>query len=56
MKTLKNMDLTTIITLLVIGLFAGFASGMVGIGGGVVIVPALIYFLHLSQQKVNKMP
>jgi uncharacterized membrane protein YfcA len=53
MKTLKNMDLTTIITLLVIGLFAGFASGMVGIGGGVVIVPALIYFLHLSQHQAQ---
>lgn len=47
------MDLITLITLLVIGLFAGFASGMVGIGGGVVIVPALIYFLHLGQHEAQ---
>jgi uncharacterized membrane protein YfcA len=53
MKTFKNMDLTTVIILLVIGLLAGFASGMVGIGGGVVIVPALVYFLHLSQHEAQ---
>ncbi|MEZ5174197.1 MAG: sulfite exporter TauE/SafE family protein [Bacteroidia bacterium] len=53
MKTFRNMDLITLITLLVIGLFAGFASGMVGIGGGVVIVPALVYFLHLSQHEAQ---
>lgn len=47
------MDLTTVIILLVIGLLAGFASGMVGIGGGVVIVPALVYFLHLSQHEAQ---
>jgi uncharacterized membrane protein YfcA len=43
------MGLTTIIILLVIGLFAGIASGLVGIGGGIIIVPALIYFLSMSQ-------
>ena len=31
--------------LLVIGLVAGVASGMFGIGGGVIIVPALTLFL-----------
>lgn len=47
------MDATIVITLMLIGLFAGFASGMIGIGGGVVIVPALIYFLHLSQHEAQ---
>lgn len=32
-----------------IGLLAGMLSGMIGIGGGVVIVPALVYFLGLNQ-------
>jgi hypothetical protein len=44
------MRMTTIIILLLIGLAAGMLSGMVGIGGGVVIVPALVYFLAFSQK------
>jgi uncharacterized protein len=41
--------MTTIIILLCIGLMAGILSGMIGIGGGVIIVPALIYFMSVSQ-------
>lgn len=32
-----------------LGVAAGILAGMVGIGGGVVIVPALIYFFGLDQ-------
>lgn len=37
--------------LLALGLIAGFFSGMFGIGGGVVIVPALMTFLHVEQRR-----
>lgn len=37
------------IILLSVGLIAGILSGMVGIGGGIVIVPALVYFLGYNQ-------
>jgi len=47
------MDLTIVLLLLLIGLIAGFASGLVGIGGGIVIVPALVYFLSLSQHNAQ---
>lgn len=34
--------------LLLLGLFAGWLSGMVGIGGGVIIVPALVFLFAFS--------
>ena len=43
------MSITTLIVLVAIGLFAGIAGGMIGIGGGLVIAPCLVYFLGLSQ-------
>ncbi len=42
-----------ILILLVIGLVAGALSGIVGIGGGIVIVPALIYFFKFSQHEAQ---
>lgn len=44
------MSTGMIIGVLVIGLFAGIMSSMVGIGGGVVIVPALVILFGLSQK------
>ena len=43
------MTYTTIIILVVIGLLAGILSGIVGIGGGLIIIPMLILFLGTSQ-------
>ena len=51
MKNKPNM--TTILILLIIGLLAGFSSGMVGIGGGIIIVPALVFFLGLTQHQAQ---
>lgn len=45
--------MTTIVILLCLGLVAGMLSGMVGIGGGIVIVPALVYFLGYSQHQAQ---
>ncbi|MFP5042596.1 sulfite exporter TauE/SafE family protein [Parasediminibacterium sp. JCM 36343] len=44
------MTTSTIIILLVIGVSAGILSGLVGVGGGLIIVPALVYFLAFSQK------
>ena len=43
------MDIQTLLLLLCIGLLAGIASGFVGIGGGMIIVPALVFGLGLTQ-------
>ena len=42
------MDLGTFLLLVLIGLTAGLLAGFVGIGGGIIIVPALIYLVGLT--------
>lgn len=49
----KELNMTTIVILLCIGLSAGILSGMVGIGGGVIMVPALVYFMQISQHQAQ---
>ncbi len=47
------METQTIYILIVIGILAGILSGFVGVGGGVVIVPALVYVLGMSQHEAQ---
>jgi uncharacterized protein len=44
------MNITTLLGLLLVGLAAGLLSSMVGIGGGMVIVPSLVFFFAFSQK------
>lgn len=44
-----KMSAYTIVFLLIIGLCAGLLSGFVGIGGGMIIVPGLIFMVGASQ-------
>ncbi|ASS50971.1 MAG: sulfite exporter TauE/SafE family protein [Bacteroidota bacterium] len=47
------MPFETILILVLIGLFAGTLSGFIGVGGGIIIVPALVYFLGLTQHQAT---
>ncbi|HVZ56052.1 MAG TPA: sulfite exporter TauE/SafE family protein [Chitinophagaceae bacterium] len=47
------MTLQTVLLLLLIGLLAGTLSGLVGLGGGIVIVPALVFLLSFSQHQAQ---
>jgi hypothetical protein len=38
---------------LLAGLLIGVVSGIVGIGGGVLLVPVLVYFFHMSQHRAQ---
>jgi hypothetical protein len=41
----------TLLVLLLIGVISGIMSGFFGIGGGIVIVPALVYLIGFTQHK-----
>ena len=43
----------TIFMLVSIGFFAGLLSGFVGVGGGIIIVPALVFLLGLTQHQAQ---
>jgi uncharacterized membrane protein YfcA len=54
MQTKHNkMAIQLIMTILIIGLTAGMLSGLIGIGGGIILVPALVYFLHYNQHQAQ---
>jgi uncharacterized membrane protein YfcA len=42
-----------IVLYIVLGLVAGVLSGLLGIGGGIIIIPALILLFGLSQQQAQ---
>ncbi len=44
------MNITTILSLLLLGALAGMLSSMVGIGGGLLIVPGLVLVMSMSQK------
>lgn len=47
------MTTETVLLILMMGLVAGIMSGLVGIGGGIVLVPAMVYFLHYNQHQAQ---
>lgn len=48
-----KMTVTTILILIIIGLSAGILSGLVGVGGGIIMVPLFVLFLGLTQQNAQ---
>ena len=48
-----DMNLTVILSLVVIGLLAGIFSGFMGVGGGVVMIPLMIVFLGFNQHEAQ---
>ena len=48
-----DFSTTQIVILLIVGLMAGALSGFVGVGGGIIIVPAMIYFMNMNQMQAQ---
>ncbi len=47
------MTTQLMITALLIGLAAGMLSGLVGVGGGIIMVPALVFFMKYTQHQAQ---
>lgn len=45
-----NMSVSLLLTIVVIGIITGVMAGMLGIGGAIIMIPALVFFLGFSQQ------
>jgi hypothetical protein len=46
----NDMSVSMLILLLVIGIVTGVMAGMLGIGGAIIMIPALVFFMGFSQQ------
>ncbi|MBK7133937.1 MAG: sulfite exporter TauE/SafE family protein [Bacteroidales bacterium] len=44
------MTTSMLLILIVIGIITGIMAGMLGIGGAIIMIPALVFFLGTSQQ------
>ena len=48
-----TMTAQLVITALLIGLAAGMLSGLIGVGGGIIMVPALVFFMNYTQHQAQ---
>lgn len=53
MNLMAQTETFSIIGLLIVGLCAGYISGLAGVGGGIIMVPALVYFFGFSQHQAQ---
>ena len=47
------MTIEQLIILICIGLLSGMLAGMLGVGGAIIVIPALVFFLGLSQHQAQ---
>lgn len=47
------MTITTIIILIIIGIAAGIFSGLIGVGGGLIMIPLFVLFIGLNQHEAQ---
>lgn len=48
-----DLSITQLMILVLVGILAGALSGFVGVGGGIIIVPAMIYFMNMNQMQAQ---
>jgi len=48
-----KMTTSVLLTLIIIGIITGVAAGMLGSGGAIILVPALVFIMGLSQHQAQ---
>jgi uncharacterized protein len=48
-----KMSITMLLILIVVGIITGVMAGMLGIGGAIIMIPALVFLLGISQQSAQ---
>jgi uncharacterized membrane protein YfcA len=52
-KNNNKMSLLQLLILIVVGVLAGLLAGAFGIGGAIIVIPALVFILGLSQHEAQ---
>ena len=47
------MSLTQLLILIVIGIISGLLSGVFGVGGAIIVIPALVFIIGLTQHEAQ---
>ncbi|MFZ5641660.1 MAG: sulfite exporter TauE/SafE family protein [Bacillota bacterium] len=53
MNLTTQMDISVWLKLLAIGLVTGLVNGLLGIGGGTILIPCMVFFLGISQHQAH---
>lgn len=48
-----KMTISTILILVIIGIAAGIFSGLIGVGGGLIMIPLFVLFIGLNQHEAQ---
>lgn len=52
-KNYHTMNIYTLLLLILVGLMTGAFAGIMGLGGGIILIPALIFIFGFSQHQAN---
>jgi uncharacterized protein len=47
------MTITQLLILVIVGLVSGILAGVLGVGGAIIVIPALVFILGLSQHEAQ---